>query len=188
MILVIDNYDSFVYNLVQYIGELEREIKVVRNDKITLSEIEKLNPEKIIISPGPKRPKDAGICMQVINHFKEKIPILGVCLGHQCIGEVFGGEVVSAKKIVHGKVSTIKLEEDELFKNIPQDIKVCRYHSLVISKTSDLSNLKVLGSSEDKEIMAIRHRAYPIYGLQFHPESIASEYGREILSNFLSLA
>ncbi|SMB90387.1 GMP synthase (glutamine-hydrolyzing), N-terminal domain or A subunit [Desulfonispora thiosulfatigenes DSM 11270] len=187
MILVIDNYDSFVYNLVQYLGSLGEEIKVVRNNKITLSEIEKLNPLKIVISPGPGKPENAGISKDVVSYFSGKIPILGVCLGHQCIGEVFGANISQAKSIVHGKTSIITHSEGGIFRGIPPGILVTRYHSLVILKESIPKSLSITAVSEDGEIMAIKHKDYPTYGVQFHPESIASQYGKEILENFLKI-
>ena len=190
MILMIDNYDSFTYNIVQYLGELGSEISIYRNDKITISEIEKINPEKIIISPGPCTPNEAGISVDVIKQFYKSIPILGVCLGHQSIGQAFGGEVVKAKKIMHGKVSMIEHDELNIFNGIENPFQATRYHSLVISKNSLPKMLEITASTninEDNEIMAVRHREYPVFGIQFHPESILTNVGKDILANFLKL-
>jgi len=185
VILVIDNYDSFTYNLVHMLEEFD-EVKVLRNDKLELADIEILAPDKIIISPGPGRPEEAGISKAVIEKFKDKISIMGVCLGHQCIGEVFGGEIISAQKIVHGKISNIrKLDNDPLFEGIEDNFPATRYHSLVISRSSFPEELKITAEAEDGEIMAVKHRDYPVYGVQFHPESILTGAGREILKNFL---
>ena len=186
MILLIDNYDSFTYNLYQYIGTFNPDIKVVRNDKITIKEIEQMNPEKIVISPGPKAPKDAGICLEVIRYFAGKIPMLGICLGHQCIGEAFGATVSYAKKICHGKQSLIKHDGTGLFKGIDSPIKIARYHSLAIVKETVPDCLIVTATTDDGEIMAIRHRDYDITGLQFHPESIYTEHGKKIIENFVN--
>lgn len=186
MILLIDNYDSFTYNLYQYIGTFNSDIKVVRNDKITIKEIEQMNPEKIVISPGPKAPKDAGICLEVIRYFAGKIPMLGICLGHQCIGEAFGATVSYAKKICHGKQSLINHDGTGLFKGIDSPIKIARYHSLAIVKETVPDCLIVTATTDDGEIMAIRHRDYDITGLQFHPESIYTEHGKKIIENFVN--
>lgn len=186
MILLIDNYDSFTYNLYQYIGTFNPDIKVVRNDKITIEEIEQMKPEKIVISPGPKAPKDAGICLEVIRHFAGKIPMLGICLGHQCIGEAFGATVSYAKKICHGKQSLINHDGTGLFKGIDSPIKIARYHSLAIVKETVPDCLIVTATTDDGEIMAIRHRDYDITGLQFHPESIYTEHGKKIIENFVN--
>ena len=186
MILLIDNYDSFTYNLYQYIGTFNPDIKVVRNDKITIKEIEQMNPEKIVISPGPKAPKDAGICLEVIRYFAGKIPMLGICLGHQCIGEAFGATVSYAKKICHGKQSLINHDGTSLFKGIDSPIKIARYHSLAIVKETVPDCLIVTATTDDGEIMAIRHRDYDITGLQFHPESIYTEHGKKIIENFVN--
>ena len=186
MILLIDNYDSFVYNLYQMMGAISPDIKVVRNDKVTIEDIEKMNPEKIVISPGPKRPKDAGISIDVIKHFAPKTPILGVCLGHQAIGEAFGGVVDYAKQIMHGKTSEIKIyNQCKIFKNLPNEIEVARYHSLIVNSKTLPKCLNVIGWSYDDEIMAIKHKNYETYGLQFHPESILTPLGGQILENFL---
>ena len=174
MILLIDNYDSFTYNLYQYIGTFTSDIQVVRNDKITIQEIRELKPEKIVLSPGPKSPKEAGICMDVVKEFYDSIPILGICLGHQCIGEAFGGVVSYAKELFHGKQS-----------EITHDGQVARYHSLAVQKESLPECLVVTAETEDGEIMAVRHKKYPVYGLQFHPESIYTEHGKRMIENFL---
>ncbi|MDK2824344.1 MAG: anthranilate synthase component [Clostridia bacterium] len=185
MLLVIDNYDSFVYNLVQYFGKLGEKMEVIRNDQVSLKTIAEMQPDKIVISPGPGIPENAGICLEVIQHFADKIPILGVCLGHQCIGFVYGGKVVRAKEIVHGKTSTINHTGEGIFLGIPQGINVTRYHSLIVKKESIPDDLIVTAWSEDGTVMGIKHRKYPTYGVQFHPESIASQYGLELLQNFL---
>jgi len=186
MILLIDNYDSFTYNLYQYIGIFNEEIKVVRNDKITIKEIEALDPEKIVISPGPKSPKDAGICLEVIKYFAGKKPILGICLGHQCIGEAFGATVSYAKMIFHGKQSVIEHDGSSIFTGINSPIKVARYHSLAIIEETMPDCLQVIAKTDDGEIMAVKHREFPIVGLQFHPESIFTEHGKRIIENFVN--
>ena len=186
MILMIDNYDSFTYNLVQYCGELGEEIEVFRNDKIGIAEIEKLHPEMIIISPGPGAPKDAGISISVIHHFAGKIPVLGVCLGHQCIGEVFGGKVVRAPKLMHGKTSPVHHTDDPLFSNVPEPFHANRYHSLIVEQESFPDTLEVTARTAEGEVMALRHTEYPIVGVQFHPESIFTPHGKTILKNFLA--
>ena len=186
MILLIDNYDSFTYNLYQYIGIFNEDIKVVRNDKITIKEIEALDPEKIVVSPGPKSPKDAGICLEVIKYFAGKKPILGICLGHQCIGEAFGATVSYAKKIFHGKQSIIEHDGSSIFAGINSPIKVARYHSLAIIEATIPECLAVIAKTEDGEIMAVKHKQYPIVGLQFHPESIFTEHGKRIIENFVN--
>ena len=186
MILLIDNYDSFTYNLYQYIGIFNEDIKVVRNDKITIKEIEALDPEKIVISPGPKSPKDAGICLEVIKYFAGKKPILGICLGHQCIGEAFGATVSYAKQIFHGKQSVIEHDGSSIFAGINSPIKVARYHSLAIIEETMPDSLKVIAKTDDGEIMAVKHTEYPIVGLQFHPESIFTEHGKRIIENFVN--
>ncbi|NDL67728.1 anthranilate synthase component II [Anaerotalea alkaliphila] len=185
MILLIDNYDSFTYNLYQYIGEFEQDILVVRNDAMTVEEIEALAPEKIVLSPGPKAPKDAGICMDVIRHFGGKVPILGVCLGHQCMGEAYGGKVVHAKRLVHGKSSVIRLARDPLFEGVGEEIQVARYHSLIVSKEGFPDCLEVLSQTGEEEIMAMKHKDFPVYGLQFHPESILTPEGKILIRNFI---
>ncbi len=185
MILLIDNYDSFTYNLYQYIGTFTDAILVVRNDRITISEIEKLNPDRIILSPGPKSPKDAGICIDVIRYFAGRKPILGICLGHQCIGEAFGGRVSYAKAILHGKQSLIEHNEKGIFAGIPTPIKVARYHSLAVLNEELPDCLEVTSRAEDGEIMAMQHKEFPVFGLQFHPESIYTEYGKRMIENFI---
>jgi len=189
MILMIDNYDSFTYNIVQYCLELGADLKVIRNDELTVSEIDALNPEKIILSPGPATPDDAGVCLEVIEHFKDKIPMLGICLGHQSIAQVFGGEIVRAKNMMHGKTSKIKvIEENAIFNNLPTEFTQTRYHSLSVNEeTLPSIVIPTARSLDDNEIMALKIKDKPIYGLQFHPESIMSEYGYEMLDNFLKL-
>ena len=188
MLLVIDNYDSFTYNLVQYLGELGQEIMVSRNDKITLQEIEKLKPNMIAISPGPCTPKEAGISVDLIKEFTGRIPILGVCLGHQSIGYAFGGEIVHAKKLMHGKTSMIHHDGKTIFKNLPNPFEATRYHSLVIEKESIPDELEISAETNDGEIMGVRHREYIIEGVQFHPESILTKAGKDLLRNFLELS
>jgi len=187
MLLMIDNYDSFTYNLVQYFGELGEEVVVYRNDEITLPEIEKLHPSHLCISPGPCSPSQAGISIAAIQHFAGKLPILGVCLGHQAIGEAFGGDVIRARQVMHGKVDTIFSKRRGVFQGLPASFKVTRYHSLAISKETLPSCLEVTAVTEDEEIMGVRHEEFPIEGVQFHPESILSEYGHELLNNFLKM-
>lgn len=186
MILLIDNYDSFTYNLYQYMGIFNDDIKVVRNDKITLEEIKELAPERIVLSPGPKSPKEAGICIDVIKEFYDKVPILGICLGHQCIGEAFGATVTYAKKIFHGKQSVISHKGDSIFTGIDTPIKVARYHSLAVQKDDLPDCLKILAETEDGEIMAVHHKDYPVVGLQFHPESIYTDHGKRMIENFIN--
>lgn len=186
-ILMIDNYDSFTYNLVQYLGELGADIEVYRNNKITIREIEKIKPDKIVISPGPGTPEKAGISVDLVRAFAGKIPILGVCLGHQSIGYAFGGKIVHAKKLMHGKASTIQHDGKTIFKNIPNPFEAIRYHSLAIKKDTLPADFKITAESEDKEIMGIRHNKYFLEGIQFHPESIMTKVGKDILKNFLSL-
>ena len=188
MILVIDNYDSFTYNLVQYLGELGAEIRVRRNDQVTVGEIEAMAPEQILISPGPGRPEDAGISVDVIRRFGPSVPILGVCLGHQAIGVVYGGTVCRASAPMHGKTSTIVHDGKGLFRGIVAPFSAGRYHSLVISNERVPDELEVAARTrEDGTIMAVRHRSYPVHGVQFHPESVLTEEGRHILRNFLDL-
>lgn len=188
MILMIDNYDSFVYNLVQYIGELGEEIVVRRNKEITLEEIEALNPEIIVLSPGPCSPTEAGICIDVVNHFKGRKPILGICLGHQTIGHVFGAKVVKALEPVHGKVHSIKHNNKGVFKDLNNPLNVTRYHSLVVDKENLPHDLEITALTNEGEIMGIRHKTHHIEGVQFHPEAILSEQGHEILRNFIKEA
>lgn len=187
MILLIDNYDSFTYNLYQYMGIFAEDITVVRNDKITIEEIKEMNPEKIVLSPGPKSPKEAGICLDVIKEFYNKIPILGICLGHQSIGEALGGTVSYAKELLHGKQSVIQHSGTGIFAGIPSPIKVARYHSLAVQKQNLPECLEILAETEDGEIMAMKHREYPVFGMQFHPESIYTEHGKRMLENFLNV-
>ena len=186
MFLMIDNYDSFVYNLVRYFEELGEEILIYRNDKISLADIERINPEAIIISPGPKSPEVAGICMEIVEYFKGSIPILGICLGHQVIGKVFGGKIVEGYQPVHGKVFEILHSGKYMFKNIVSPMKVTRYHSLVIERASLPEVLEITSDTEDGVIMGIRHKNYLIEGVQFHPEAELTEYGHEILKNFIN--
>ncbi len=187
MILIIDNYDSFTYNLYQYIGELYSDIKVARNDEITIAEIEALSPEAIIISPGPCYPKDAGISIKTIQHFSGRLPILGVCLGHQSIAEAFGGKVVIAKEQLHGKATDITINTDNLlFDGLPKKIKVARYHSLIVDKDTLPEFLEITAYDDKKQIMALKHKKHPTYGVQFHPESVMTDTGRKIIENFLN--
>lgn len=187
MILMIDNYDSFTYNLVQYLGELGASIKVFRNDKITLDKIKKMRPESIVISPGPGRPEDAGISCEAIKELAGRIPILGVCLGHQCIGYVYGGKIVGAKKLMHGKTSMIYHNQRTIFKNIPNPFEATRYHSLIVQRKTFPKCLEIIAwTKDDNEIMGLRHRHYPLWGVQFHPESVLTKVGKSILKNFLN--
>ncbi|MFD7525677.1 MULTISPECIES: aminodeoxychorismate/anthranilate synthase component II [Paenibacillus] len=185
MILVIDNYDSFTYNLVQYLGELGQDIVVKRNDAIDLSGIEELSPDHILISPGPCTPNEAGISLDVIRHFKGRIPILGVCLGHQAIGQAFGGDVVRAGKLMHGKTSPIYHDGKTIFEGIPSPYTATRYHSLIVRKETLPDCLEISATSDEGEIMGLRHKEYPIEGVQFHPESIITDHGLTLLRNFL---
>jgi len=187
MVLMIDNYDSFTYNIVQYCLELGANLKVIRNDELSIEEIKKLNPEKIIISPGPSTPKEAGVSVEVVKKIQK--PILGVCLGHQSIAYAFGGEIVRAKNLMHGKTSDIQITvNDDIFKNLPNKFRVTRYHSLVINQDNlPKCIVPTSYSLDDNEIMSLRIKDKPIYGVQFHPESIMSEYGKEIINNFLKL-
>ena len=189
MILMIDNYDSFTYNIVQYCRELGADLKIIRNDEMSVFEIEKLKPEKIIISPGPATPDDAGITLKVIEYFQDKVPILGICLGHQSIAQVFGADVVRAKNMMHGKTSIMKqADECVIFKDLPQTFVATRYHSLIVDKeTLPDSIIPTAYSMDDNEIMALKIKGKDIYGVQFHPESIMSEYGHEMIGNFLNL-
>lgn len=185
MILLIDNYDSFTYNLYQFIGEYDEDILVYRNDDITTEEILALKPDKIVISPGPKAPKDAGNCLQIIRDLGGQIPILGICLGHQCIGEAYGGKVIHAKTLFHGKSSKIYLDDDKLFAGIEGGLTVARYHSLVVEAESLPECIQVLSKTDEGEIMAMKHKEYEVYGLQFHPESVLTESGKKIIENFI---
>lgn len=187
MVLLIDNYDSFVYNLARYVSELGYNKMVKRNDSISIADIERLNPSHIIISPGPCTPNEAGISLSLIEKFAASIPILGICLGHQAIGQVFGAKVVRAKKPMHGKSSSVMHDGSLLFQNVPDPLTVARYHSLVVSPDNFPQDLMIHAYSEDEEIMAISHKNYSVYGLQFHPESVLTEMGHELLRNFLQI-
>jgi len=188
MLLVIDNYDSFTYNLVQYFGELGAEMKIVRNDKITIKEIEELKPDHICISPGPCTPNEAGISCDVIREFGGKIPIFGVCLGHQSIGQVFGGEVVRAETLMHGKTSLMKHNNTSVFKGLPNPFTATRYHSLIVKRDTIPDCLEITAETEDGVIMGLKHKEMEIHGVQFHPESILTECGKDILKNFLQVS
>jgi para-aminobenzoate synthetase component 2 len=188
MILMIDNYDSFTYNLVQYLGELGADIRVARNDQITIAEIERLSPEKIVISPGPCTPREAGVSCDVIRHFAGRVPLLGVCLGHQCIGEVFGGEIVRAPALFHGKTSLIYHDGRSIFRGLPRPFEATRYHSLVIRRETLPDCLELSAETDDGVIMGVRHRQLAIEGVQFHPESILTHEGKKLLANYLSLS
>jgi anthranilate synthase component 2 len=185
MLLMIDNYDSFTFNLVQYFGELGQEVRVFRNDEITLEGIAELRPERLVLSPGPCSPAEAGICIEAIRHFVGRLPLLGVCLGHQAIGAALGGQVVRARVQMHGKSSTIRTDGQGMFSGLPERFSVVRYHSLAIERASLPGELIVTATSEDDEIMGVRHRGLPLEGVQFHPESILSEHGHAMLKNFL---
>lgn len=184
---MIDNYDSFTYNLVQYFGELGEDVQVFRNDEITLAEIEALRPTRLCLSPGPSNPQNAGITLPVLNKFAGKLPILGVCLGHQAIGEAFGGRVIRAKQIMHGKLSEIETDGKGVFADLPKRFTVTRYHSLAIERDTLPDCLEISAWTDDGEIMGVRHKTYPIEGVQFHPESILSEHGHALLRNFLKI-
>lgn len=185
MILMIDNYDSFTYNLVQYLGELGQDVNVFRNDKITISKIKKLKPKKIIISPGPGRPEDAGISCNLIKELSGVIPILGVCLGHQAIGYAFGGRIVNAKTLMHGKTSMIYHNGKTIFKGIPNPFEATRYHSLLVERRTLPECLEIIAWTKDREIMGLKHREFMLWGVQFHPESVLTRLGKDILANFL---
>ena len=185
MLLMIDNYDSFTYNLVQYFGELGEEVRTFRNDEITIEQIEAMKPDRICLSPGPCTPHEAGICIDVLTHFAGKLPILGVCLGHQAIGAAFGGKVVRAQEIMHGKTSDITHTGVGIFRGLPSPFTVIRYHSLAIERESLPDCLEITAWTDDGEIMGVRHREFAIEGVQFHPESILSEHGHALLKNFL---
>ena len=187
MIALIDNYDSFTYNLVQYFGELGAEIIVFLNDEIKVEQIEQLNPEALIISPGPGRPEDAGISMDAIKKLGPKIPTLGICLGHQCIGEIYGGRVTHAKEILHGKTSLIRHSKHPLFDQVSNPFKATRYHSLIVEEINLPIELDPIATTDDGTIMAVAHKEYPVFGLQFHPESVFTNVGMHILDNFLKI-
>jgi anthranilate synthase/aminodeoxychorismate synthase-like glutamine amidotransferase len=187
MVLVIDNYDSFTYNLVQYLGEMQVTMAIHRNDQISVDQIRSLNPDRILISPGPCSPKESGLSNEIIRTFSSQIPTLGVCLGHQCIGHVFGGNVIVNYRMMHGKTSLIMHNGKDLFEGMPNPFPATRYHSLVIERSSLPECLEVTAETEEGEVMGVKHRQLPIWGVQFHPESILTESGRKILSNFLKL-
>ncbi|MEK6653375.1 MAG: aminodeoxychorismate/anthranilate synthase component II [Nitrospirota bacterium] len=187
MLLMIDNYDSFTYNLVQHLGELGENIRVFRNDKVTIKEIEKLRPERIVISPGPCTPREAGISVEVIKHFAGKIPIFGVCLGHQAIGAAFGGDIIRAPRLMHGKTSMINHDGKTIFKGLPNPFEATRYHSLVIKKETLPACLEISAWTDKDEIMGVRHKEFIVEGVQFHPESILTKVGKDLLKNFLKL-
>jgi len=185
MLLMIDNYDSFTYNLVQYFGELGEQVVTVRNDALSVADIDAMKPERIVISPGPCTPAEAGVSLGVLEHFAGRIPMLGVCLGHQAIGQAFGGRVVRADKVMHGKTDTIHTTRVGVFRDLPAEFDVARYHSLVVELETLPDCLEVTATSSDGQIMGLRHRTLPIEGVQFHPESVASEHGHALLRNFL---
>ena len=187
MVLVIDNYDSFTYNLVQYFGELGANPVVKRNDAVSVEEVAGMRPERIVISPGPGSPKDAGISMELIRRMGPKVPLLGVCLGHQCIGEVYGGKVVRAGRLMHGKTSPIRHDARGVFLGLPNPFEATRYHSLIVEKSSVPGVLEISAETAEGEVMGLRHRDYPIHGVQFHPESILSKEGKDLLANFLKI-
>ncbi len=187
MVLVIDNYDSFTYNLVQYLGELNVDLRVLRNDQVTPGEIRALAPERILVSPGPCSPREAGASNEIIREFGGRVPILGVCLGHQCIGHVFGGEVVVNYRMMHGKTSPIRHNGKDLFEGMPNPFNATRYHSLVIKRDTLPACLEITADTDEGEIMGVKHKELPIWGVQFHPESILTENGRQIMRNFLKL-
>ncbi|KJV28684.1 anthranilate synthase component II [Aquitalea magnusonii] len=185
MLLMIDNYDSFTYNLVQYFSELKQDVRVYRNDEITIEEIEALAPQYLVVSPGPCTPNEAGISVAAIQHFAGKLPIMGVCLGHQGIGQAFGGKIIHAKQLMHGKVSPVHHHDIGMFRGLPNPVNCTRYHSLVIERESLPDCLEITAWTEDGEIMGVRHKTLPIEGVQFHPESILTEHGHQMLDNFL---
>lgn len=187
MLLMIDNYDSFTYNIVQYLGELGEDVRVFRNDKITIKEIEEMAPERIVISPGPCTPREAGISIEVVRHFAGKVPILGVCLGHQSIGAAFGGEIIRAPRLMHGKTSMIYHDGKTLFEALPNPFEATRYHSLIIKRETLPDCLEITAWTDQGEIMGVRHREFVIEGVQFHPESILTKVGKDLLRNFLRL-
>ncbi len=187
MLLMIDNYDSFTYNLVQYLRELGEDVVVYRNDKITLAEIEALNPQRLVISPGPCTPNEAGISVEVIKYFAGKLPILGVCLGHQSVGQAFGGRIVRAERLMHGKTSPVFHDNRELFDGLPNPFDATRYHSLLVERSSFPTCLEITAWTAEEEIMGLRHRELPIWGMQFHPESILTVTGMDMLRNFIEM-
>ncbi|HEY5648647.1 MAG TPA: aminodeoxychorismate/anthranilate synthase component II [Nitrospiria bacterium] len=187
MLLLIDNYDSFTYNLVQYLGELGEDIRVYRNDKITVEEAVDLNPDRLVISPGPCRPREAGVSVEMIRYFAGKRPILGVCLGHQSVGEAFGGRVIRAPRLMHGKTSMIHHDRKTLFAGLPEPFEATRYHSLIVERETLPAVLEISAETREGELMGFRHREYPVEGVQFHPESILTRVGMDLLKNFLKL-
>ena len=191
MVFVLDNYDSFTYNLVQYLGELGADVEVRRNDQVTVSDIEELRPERILVSPGPCTPQDAGISIQLVKHFAGKVPLLGVCLGHQAIGEAFGGKVVRAANLMHGKTSEVEHDGRTIFRDLPSPMTATRYHSLIVRKDDLPRDLEVSATTRDRDgsevIMGLRHRKYPVEGVQFHPESVLTNAGKRLVANFLNL-
>jgi anthranilate synthase/aminodeoxychorismate synthase-like glutamine amidotransferase len=187
MILVIDNYDSFTYNLVQYLGELGADLEVVRNDQTTVEAIKRKMPERIVISPGPKTPSEAGICLEVIGAFAGRIPIMGVCLGHQTIGQAFGGRVIRAPELMHGKTSEIRHDGKTIFQGLPNPFPATRYHSLIVERSSLPASLEISATTSDGLIMGLRHKEMKVEGVQFHPESVLTDAGKQLLSNFLRL-
>ncbi len=187
MILLIDNYDSFTYNLYQYMGVFHDDIEVIRNDKITIGEIRDRKPERIVLSPGPRGPQDAGICVETVKTFYDKIPILGICLGHQCIGAAFGARIVHARELMHGKQSVIRHDGAGIFQGIPSPVRVARYHSLAIEEKTLPEEFAVLARAEDGEIMAMAHKSFPVIGIQFHPESVFTDHGKKMIENFLNM-
>jgi anthranilate synthase/aminodeoxychorismate synthase-like glutamine amidotransferase len=191
MVFVLDNYDSFTYNLVQYLGEMGQDVVVRRNDQVTISDIEQMSPERILISPGPCTPQDAGISIALIKHFASKVPILGVCLGHQAIGEAFGGDVIRAKKLMHGKTSAVEHDGRTIFRQVPSPMEATRYHSLIVSEKTLPRELEVSAETKNpdggKVIMGLRHKRYPVEGVQFHPESVLTTHGKQLIRNFLEL-
>ena len=187
MLLMIDNYDSFTYNLVQYLGELGADIKVYRNDETTADEVERLSPERIVISPGPCTPREAGVSNDIIQRFTGRVPLLGVCLGHQCMGHVFGGEVVRAARLMHGKTSMIQHDGKTIFQGLPNPFEATRYHSLIIRRETLPDCLEITAETDEGEIMGVRHKEHKVEGVQFHPESILTKCGKDLLRNFLAL-
>ena len=187
MVLVIDNYDSFTYNLFQYLGELGATLEVRRNDQISIEGIEQLRPERIVISPGPKTPNEAGICVELVRRFAGRLPILGVCLGHQCIGQAFGGRVGLAPEIMHGKTSEVSHDGKTVFRGLPSPFPATRYHSLIVEKAGLPDCLEISATSPDGLLMGVRHKSYPVEGVQFHPESVLTDVGKQLLNNFLNL-
>jgi anthranilate synthase/aminodeoxychorismate synthase-like glutamine amidotransferase len=186
MLLMLDNYDSFTWNLVQYLGELGAAVKVVRNDAMSLDEIEALHPQRIVISPGPCTPNEAGVAVPLVRRFAGRVPILGVCLGHQAIGQAFGARIIRAQRVMHGKLSSIVHDQRGVFADVPSPFNATRYHSLAIERASLPAALDVTATADDGEIMAIRHRELPVEGVQFHPEAILTEHGKKVLENFLA--